>query len=217
MRTKSCMMAVFAGWVGTFAACSSGSSGSGTTEATSGASSGSSASLMLSSPAAINAYLEGKTMVMTGADIPPYPLGYNENVNYGTATQCWDKITIQTGSSSLWRVTFVLGTLDGAAATAATGVCDNKTPSGSPFVATGSIAIANVQGSATCFDLDASSLNSSSGRGSISADGKTVSLELYINGQASGDTCADGAVGSRGVTLNGKPFTANAVQVYRIQ
>ena len=79
--------------------------------------------------------------------------------------------------------------------------------------------ITNVQGNATCFDIDVTYPNTeNSGRGSISADGKTVSLEFYYAGQVTGDTCADGAVGAHTVTVNGGgPFTGNAVQVYRIQ
>ena len=37
--------------------------------------------------AKINAFLEGKTMVMEGSDIPSHPLGYDENTNFGAATQ----------------------------------------------------------------------------------------------------------------------------------
>jgi hypothetical protein len=63
----------------------------------------------------------------------------------------------------------------------------------------------HVQGNATCFDITVASAiyyggvgEATPGRGSISADGKTLSLELYVAGQATGATCADGAVGSSG-------------------
>ncbi len=173
----------------------------------------------LNTAAAINAYLDGKTLVMTGADIPPYPNGFNENTNYGSATQCYNKSTISI-LSGVWTVTSILGTLNGAASTGATGTCDTSTPlaGASPltFTSTG-IAISNVVGNATCFDIAATySGFAQEGRGAISADGKTVTLELYFSGQVSGDHCANGAIGS-GVTLNGSAFTMNAEQVYVVQ
>ena len=50
--------------------------------------------LDLSTAAKINAYLEGKTMTMTGADIPSHPNGYNEDINFGSASQCYAKVAI---------------------------------------------------------------------------------------------------------------------------
>ncbi|MCY0999409.1 hypothetical protein OWM54_19930 [Myxococcus sp. MISCRS1] len=56
------------------------------------------------------------------------------------------------------------------------------------------------------------------GRGGFTADQKTLKLELYFKNQATGSRCANGAVGtSSSVTLNGQPFTGNAVQTYSIR
>ncbi len=205
--------------VGFTAGCSSSSGSGGSTEGASSDSSSSSSSgsssgstpdgsaLTLDTPDAIDAYLDGKTMVMTGADIPPDLVGVNENTG-----QCWNKIAVQISSSDVWSVTFVPGTLSGT--------CDHSSVSGSPVTVMDSYAITNVQGNAACFDLSSRSMGTAlnnSGRGSISPDGKMLSAELYVKGQATGDTCADGPVGSHTVILNGTPFTGNAVQVYRIQ
>lgn len=171
----------------------------------------------LTTAAAINTFLDGKTMVMTGADIPPFPNGYNENINYGAATQCYNKSTISILSGT-WNVTSLLGTLNGAATAGSTGTCDNTTVSGSPqtFAST-TVAISSVEGNATCFDIVVTYPGfAQEGRGEISADGKTVTLELYFSGQVTGDHCATGAVGS-GVTLNSAAFSSNANQVYAIQ
>jgi hypothetical protein len=166
----------------------------------------------------INAFLDGKTMVMTGSDIPQYPNGFNENVNYATYTQCYNKTTIQI-ESGVWNVTSILGTLVANADGGADGTCENNTPSGSPqmFSSTG-VAISNVVGNATCFDLSVTYNGfAQEGRGAISADGKTVTLELYFSGQVTGDHCATGALGTD-VTLNGATFNgAQAEQVYVIQ
>ncbi len=172
----------------------------------------------LTSASAINTYLEGKTMVMAGSDIPADPDGYDENTNYGSATQCYNKSTIQILSGT-WNVTSVLGTLNGAASSGATGTCDTTTPSGSPLMfSSTAVDIENVQGNATCFDITVTYAGfAQDGRGTISADGKTVELELYFSGQATGDKCANGAVGASGVQLNGAAFTGNAVQTYRVQ
>jgi hypothetical protein len=183
----------------------SGSSSGSSSGATSGSSSDGATALTLNTRTAINAYLEGKTMVMTGSDIPSDPVGASESAGY-----CWNKVTIQIVSPTDWTVTFVDATKNGS-------TCDNTVVSGGSTLQ-GVPMITNVQGNATCFDVDVALGGAvDSGRGSISTDGKTLSLEFYIKGQATGATCADGAVGAHTVTLNGTPFTGNAVQVYRIQ
>ncbi len=103
-------------------------------------------------------------------------------------------------------VTWVVGTLKTVGTTA---TCDNGAVSGTTSQMS-SLPISDVQGNGSCFDFGKN-------RGSISPDGKTVSLEIYTTSSISGDTCADGAVGAHTVTLNGTPFTGNAAQVYRIQ
>lgn len=172
----------------------------------------------LDSANAINTYLEGKTMVMTGADIPKYPNGFLEDKNYGASTQCYNKTTIVVASGN-WAVTSLLGTLNGAPAAGDTGTCDRTTVKGSPVAFTSTaILVENVQGNATCFDVTATYTGfKQEGRGSISADGKTVIMELFFGGQALHAKCADGVPGTTGVTLNGAAFTGDAKQTYRIQ
>jgi hypothetical protein len=171
----------------------------------SGSSSEFSASLMLNTPTAINAYLDGKTMVMAGADIPADPLGASQ----ATSGACWTKLTMQIASPGDWNVTWNVATENG-------GTCNAAAPLGVTSQP-GAVVIANVQGNATCFDINVTFPNMGvSGRGSISADGKTVSLEFYNVGEATGATCADGAVGAHTVTstalpVNRVPFAAPAV------
>jgi hypothetical protein len=167
---------------------------------------------------AITTWLEGKTMVMTGADIPTHPNGYTEKMNLGASTQCYNKTTIAVAAGN-FNVTSLLGTLNGAPNKYDVGTCDRSTVAGSPLTfASTAVLVENVQGNATCFDVTATYAGfKQEGRGSISADGKTVIMELFFGGQATHHRCADGAVGATGVVLNGAAFTGNAQQTYRVQ
>ncbi len=171
----------------------------------------------LNTPAAINAYLAGKSWKMAGADIPTHPNGFNENVNFGAATQCYNETVIATDAN--WTVTSKLGTLTGAPTVGSTGTCDNATAVGNPLVFTSTaILVENVQGNGECFDVTATYAGfGQQGRGKFSADGTTMTLELFFAGQATGHRCANGAVGAASVTPNGSAFTGNALQVYRRQ
>jgi hypothetical protein len=168
--------------------------------------------------AAITNWLEGKSMVMTGADIPSHPNGFTEKMNLGASTQCYNKTTIGVLSGN-FNVTTLLGTLNGAPNKYDVGTCDRSTVLGSPLTfSSTALLVENVQGNATCFDITATYAGfKQEGRGKISADGKTVTLELFFGGQATGHRCAAGAVGAATVTLNGAAFTGNAQQIYRIQ
>jgi len=55
------------------------------------------------------------------------------------------------------------------------------------------------------------------GRAKFSADGLTMTLEIFFAGQTTGADCASGDVGSGGIVRNGAAFTGNALQVYRLQ
>ena len=71
--------------------------------------------------------------------------------------------------------------------------------------------IENVKADASCFDVSFDyGTFKQPGRGNVSADGKTLTLELYCETQASGANCASGAVGSQTVTLNKAAFSGNA-------
>jgi nitrous oxidase accessory protein NosD len=50
----------------------------------------------------------------------------------------------------------------------------------------------------------------------MSADGKTLRLELFFEGAAVGADCASGAVGAKTIKVGGNAFTGNATQVYTI-
>ena len=49
-----------------------------------------------STSAKILAYLEGKTFKMEGAAIPSHPNGFDEDVNFGSATQCYKSVAMTT-------------------------------------------------------------------------------------------------------------------------
>ncbi|MFO0585020.1 MAG: hypothetical protein U0229_22315 [Anaeromyxobacter sp.] len=173
----------------------------------------------LGTAAEINTYLAGKSWKMAGADIPAFPNGFNANTNYGAATQCYNETVIATNAN--WAVTTKLGTLTGAPTVGSTGTCDKSTPAGSPLSFTSTaILIENVGGNGDCFDVTATYATfAQAGRGKFSADGKTMTLELYFSTQATKNRCADGAVGSATVTLNGVTNYdgSKSLQVYRLQ
>jgi hypothetical protein len=171
----------------------------------------------LGTAAEINTYLAGKSWKMTGADIPSHPNGYDENQNLGAATQCYNETVIATDAN--WIVTSKLGTLTGAPNPGDIGTCDNATAAGSPLTFTSTaILVENVEGNGACFDITATYTGfAQEGRGKFSADGRTMTLELFFATQAVGADCASGDVGSGGITLNAAAFTGNAQQVYRLQ
>lgn len=165
----------------------------------------------------INTFLEGKTLTMTGANIPSHPNGYDEDVNYGSATQCYQSVSMQVAAGT-YNVTSVLGTLRDASQPGTRGTCDHDTKSATLNFSTTAVLIENVAADGSCFDVTYTYTGFKQvGRGKITQDGSTVLLELFFEPQATGHRCADGAVGAPGtVTLNGKPFTGNAVQVYTV-
>ena len=165
----------------------------------------------------IETFLEGKTMVMEGANIPSHPNGYDEDVNYGSATQCYQSVTMKVAGGN-YTVTSVLGTLRNAPSAGNRGECDKATKLTELSFTSTAALIENVKTDGSCFDVTYTYTGfKQSGRGKLSADGKTLSVELYFEGQATGHRCADGAVGAKTVTLNGKAFDGGAVQVYAIQ
>lgn len=165
----------------------------------------------------IRNFLEGKKLSMEGASIPAYPNGYDEDVNYGSATQCYQKVEMTVASGN-FAVTSTLGTLRDAPNLGNKGVCDHEVAAGTPQSFTSKAAlIENVKADASCFDVSFDyGTFKQAGRGNVSADGKTLTLELYFEGQASGANCASGAVGSQTVTLNKAAFSGNSQQVYTI-
>lgn len=168
-------------------------------------------------PQKLLAYMNGKTLTMTGANIPTHPNGYDRNTNFGAASQCINKTTIVVASDT-FNVTTLLGTLNNAPNVGDTGTCDIDTVAGSPLTFTStSVLIENVQGNGQCFDITVNYGSfSQEGRASISANGQTIVMELYFSGQAAGHRCADGNVGASGVTVQGAAFTGDAQQTYTV-
>ncbi len=162
----------------------------------------------------IAAYLEGKRLVMEGANIPTDPNGFNENINFGQATQCYVKTEMaQVGG----RVTVSsdLGTLRDAPMTGDRGMCDRTALSNRLVFDSTAVVF---DGNGDCFDFTITYPGfGQEGRGRIRADGSLLELELFFKDQASGHRCKDGAVGAQTVTLSMRPFTGNAVQKYEVR
>jgi hypothetical protein len=156
----------------------------------------------------IRTYLDGKSMLMEGANIPSHPNGYSEDLNLGSASQCFEKVQM-THSGGNFTVNSKLATVraDG---------CDHVGAGSQTFTSTG-VLIENVKEDASCFDITITFVGFKQvGRGMLSADGKMLTLELFFEGQAVGATCSAGAIGASTVTLNNAPFTGNAKQVYTV-
>ncbi|WP_257459314.1 hypothetical protein [Archangium lipolyticum] len=163
----------------------------------------------------ISTYLEGKTLVMTGNDIPSHPNGYSEDLDLGQGTQCYVLVTMTVAGGD-YRVISDLGTLRETSP----GVrkCDRTTKSGQSDFTTQTVLIENVREDGSCFDVTYNfGIFKQLGRGQVSQDGKTLKVELYFENQATGSRCADGDVGAPTVIFNKQPFTGNAVQTYTIQ
>ena len=169
------------------------------------------------SGADVLALLEGKTLLMNAAAVPTHPNGYDENINFGSASQCIHSVRMDVASGG-FTVTTELATLMGAPSAGDRGTCDRATAAGSNVVFnTTAVLVENVRDNGGCFDLTLTYAGfGQEGRGRLSADQKSVSLELYFRDQAVGHRCGDGEVGAASVTLNQEPFTGNAVQVYTL-
>jgi hypothetical protein len=167
-------------------------------------------------PEKIKTHLEGKTLLMEGVNVPSYPNGFNEDTNLGSATQCYEKVSMNVSGGN-FAVTSTLGTLRNAPNVRDTGECE-PVAAGTPLSFTSTaVLIENVQGDGECFDISVTYPSFKQvGRGKLSDGGNTLTLELYFEGQASGATCAAGAVGSSGVKLNNVDFTGNSKQVYTV-
>ena len=169
-----------------------------------------------STSAKILAYLEGKTFKMEGAAIPSHPNGFDEDVNFGSATQCYKSVAMTTNGGRV-QITSTLGTLENAPMTGVKGTCNHDMQSAELMFDSTAVLIENVKGNGTCFDYTVTYPGfGQEGRGSISADGKTVVLELYFKDQATGHRCAQGDVGAASVTLNQNAFTGNSKQTYTL-
>lgn len=170
----------------------------------------------LTSAAALFNWLEGSSWTASAPDIPSHPNGYDEDVNFGQATQCLHATTLAVHDRA-FSIRTVMGTLRDAPNPGDAGRCDREAASGTELqFDTTAALIEDVRGDGECFDITLTySGFGQEGRGAVSPDGELLELELYFRDQAIGHRCADGEVGSSSVTLNEDPFTGNAVQSYR--
>ncbi|MBZ4421528.1 hypothetical protein [Myxococcus sp. RHSTA-1-4] len=166
----------------------------------------------LDSQANILAFLDGKTLLMQGENIPSHPNGFSEDIDYGPYSQCYQKVTMTVGGGSF--------TVDSIPGTIENGQCNHELAKNPLKFTSTAVLIENVAADGSCFDVTFTFPGGlvQEGRGGFSADQKSLNLELFFKDQATGSRCANGAVGTAGtVTLGGKAFTGNAVQKYAIQ
>ena len=167
----------------------------------------------LDTPARIAAWLDEKILTMTPDTMPSHPNGYDEDVNYGQATQCYQRVVIEPREGR-WLTKSQLGTLVDAPSVGDRGTCDHETAGALLDFASTAVLIENVQGDAECFDITMTYPGfSQEGRGSVvggvGADAE-VHLEIFFKDQAAGHRCADGTPGDDTVTLNCSAFTGDA-------
>ncbi|MFN3202864.1 MAG: hypothetical protein ACE366_31010 [Bradymonadia bacterium] len=171
---------------------------------------------MFTSQAAIDAFIEGKALVMEGDDIPSHPNGFDENFNAGQATQCYNRTQMVLGGG-IFQVSSNLGTLNDAPEQGQVGTCDRDAVSNMLMFDSTGHSISNIEGNGECFDFDITYVGfAQEGRGRIAADGSTLELELFFQASATGHRCADGGVGEPTVMVGDVAFEGDAVQVYQI-
>ncbi|NNB90778.1 hypothetical protein HJC10_31395 [Corallococcus exiguus] len=171
----------------------------------------------LDSQSNILAFLEGKTLVMEGDNIPSHPLSLDEDINWGSASQCFQKVSIGVGGNN-FHVTSTPGTIRNSTGVGQAGsTCDHAAAQNALVFDSKAVTLSNITAGGSCFEIlvDYGSFKQE-GRVSISSDTKKISMELYFEAKATGWHCADGAVGAKTVSVSGQAFTGNAVQVYDI-
>jgi len=96
----------------------------------------------------IRTWLDGKKLLMEGANIPSHPNGFDEDINYGAGSQCYQKVEMNIANNN-FQVISTLGTLRNAPNFGDKGECDHATANGSPlnFTSVTSL-IENVKGAA---------------------------------------------------------------------
>lgn len=163
----------------------------------------------LTTPSRVMAFLDGRSLVMEGDRIPTHPNGFDQNRDFGAATQCYMRVTMAP-LGGRFSVKSELGTL-------ANDACDRTRLSGEASFVSTAVLVEKVEGDAECFDFTITYAGfGQEGRGRILPDRSALELELFFKDHAIGHRCADGAVGSRTVTLNQAPFDGDATQVYAI-
>ncbi|MBJ6760557.1 hypothetical protein JGU66_07260 [Myxococcaceae bacterium JPH2] len=171
----------------------------------------------LDTQANILAFLEGKTLLMEGANIPSHPLSLDEDINWGSASQCFQKVSIGVGGGN-FHVTSTPGTIRNSTGVGQPGsTCDHDAAQNALVFDSKAVTITNIATDGSCFEVlvDYGSFKQE-GRARFTDDAKKLSMELYFETKATGWHCADGAVGAKSVSTSGKAFAGNAVQVYVI-
>jgi hypothetical protein len=119
------------------------------------------ADITLNSATAIQTYLDAKTWLMVGTNIPSHPNGSSEDTNFGASSQCYQDVSMLFAAGNV-TVTSRLGAIDGTTMAGQTGTC-NHTATAAPLAFTSTnILIENVQGNADCFDFTATYTTTSS-------------------------------------------------------
>ncbi|MGK0361480.1 MAG: poly(hydroxyalkanoate) depolymerase family esterase [Bradymonadia bacterium] len=165
----------------------------------------------------VESFLEGKTLLMAGANLCSHPNGFDANANMGQATQCYSAVELSV-LAGRWTTRSVLGALQGASDVGDVGVCDTDVQGAPLEFASTAVLIANVAADGSCFDVTSTYPGfGQEGRGRIVDGGATVLLEFYFKDTALGHRCADGAVGdTSNVRVNDEAFNGDAVQVYAV-
>src|SRR5688572_21158666 len=130
----------------------------------------------LTTPSRITEFLNGKTLTMEGAAIPTHPNGYDQNVDFGAATQCYMRVVMSPLGGKI-RVVSQLGTLSDSG-------CDRMRLSGEASFDSTAVLIENVEGQAECFDFTITYPGfGQEGRGRINAEKTELTLEIFFKDQ----------------------------------
>ena len=138
-------------------------------------------------------------MAMEGANIPSHPNGYNEDINYGAATQCYQKVTMSVAGGN-FKVTAPWAPCQISPGAGQPGGTCNHEPAKNPLSFTSTaLLIENVAADGSCFDVTFTypGFLVQVGRGKLGRRTQALKLELFFEGQATATAARRGAVGSR--------------------
>ena len=166
------------------------------------------AGLLLDTPAKIYAFLKGKTFIMRGADIPPYPNGFSEDLSIGASTQCYERVVFAFGTRVLTQTAWLgkIEPVDGGELQGGdTGECDHAPRYFFGPSTSNSLTISNVRGNAACFDIDVIySAFGQEGRGAVTDGG--LELEIFYANTFRRHRCIDGDPGRSAVEKRAAPL-----------
>lgn len=179
--------------------------------------------------------LSGKTFIMEGKDIPPFPLGFDQNKKHlgmcihKTVLNFGNKVTPISNNQNVFKTPHVACKIDitthNTTAKVYNGKCDKTKPSVTN-VYKGVIMIESYNEKCFYLHLDYPELELvQEGRGQIDSNGQILYLELYnkiVNLTPHHHLCSEGCVGESAnvqYEFNGKmtPVLGDSVQTYRCQ